>query len=93
MPATLGDVFSFPQANEQLLISYCLYRGALKATPGEGESKVALYQREYLMEKDALIQSVSDLGGRATVMGIRGTGYRRSPWDISWRTVPAPGAE
>jgi hypothetical protein len=93
MPDNGADTFDFPQACEQLLISYCLYRGALKDATGEGGPRVAVYQREYMMELERLKESVSDLGGEALVMGVYGSRGWRSPTDVSWRTVPQPGPE
>jgi hypothetical protein len=90
MPSAGANTFDFPQANEMFLLDFCLFRASLKATPGEGEGKVAIYERRYMAELQRLKQAVDDMSGAHLVMGGRATRWRRGPFDISHRIVPAP---
>lgn len=90
MPASTSAAISFPAANEQYLVEHCLFRGALKMTPGEGEQKVAIYERRAMAELERLKESVRQLGREHLVMSSRSTSWRRAPFDITNITIPTP---
>lgn len=93
-PAPTSDTerYQVPLGNDTAIVSYCLYKAALKATPGEGSDKVQLYKREW---DEALLQARSNLAdvmeGSATVVGGDAR-WRRGyfPWWNPDRTIPGP---
>ncbi|MBA3758928.1 MAG: hypothetical protein H0X07_00175 [Gemmatimonadales bacterium] len=91
MPATTANTFNFPLANEDLIVSYCLYRAALKDATGEGGARVPLYRQEYMQALKEMKSSVRGLSeGHSLVMGKMGTSWGRHPLDISHRVIPSP---
>ena len=92
IPSDNDDFFTIPTSQDGAIITYCLYRAALKDITGEGRDRVAIYKAEWEQAKREFHAFVSGAQeGRLLVLGSDNSPSVWGYWDVlASGTVPPP---